>query len=89
LFPLSEFLPAGTKEKKSKITKHETLAFKADLLTDPSIKWFFEHRVKQYLHEITICDNIEEEWQNLTHILKQAATESVDFKNKQERKKKV
>jgi hypothetical protein len=58
-----------------------------EILRDPSIKWIFKCRVKQYLQEITISDNKEEEWQNLTYILKHAATESVGFKNKQKREK--
>ncbi|KAJ4440008.1 hypothetical protein ANN_08139 [Periplaneta americana] len=48
----------------------------------------FMKRIKEYLKKIKISDNIEEEWNNLTDILKRAAFESIGVKNiKQKRKR--
>jgi hypothetical protein len=41
------------------------------------------------LQQVKISSDIEEEWGNLTHILKQIATESISLRNKWHRKKSI
>jgi hypothetical protein len=62
------------------------MVFKIDLLTDPSIRWLFERRVSSLLQEVKISSDIEEEWRNLTFILKQAASESIGTRKRWHRK---
>jgi hypothetical protein len=49
--------------------------------------WLFKNRVSTLLQQVKISSDIEEEWGNLTYILKQAATESIGLRNKWHRKK--
>jgi hypothetical protein len=46
-----------------------------------------KNRVLTLLQQVKISSDIEEEWCNLTYILKQAASESISLKNKGHRNK--
>jgi hypothetical protein len=65
----------------------EDVIFKINLLRDPSIRWLFKNRVLTPLAQVKTSGDIEEEWGNLTYMLKQAATESIGLRNKWHRKK--
>jgi hypothetical protein len=73
--------------KRKQQTRNSDKIFKINLLRDPSITWLFKNRVLFLLQQVKISSNIEEEWGNFTYILKQAATESIDLRNKWHRKK--
>jgi hypothetical protein len=51
------------------------------------MRWLLKNRVLTSLQEVKISSDIEEEWGNLTYILKQAAAESIGLRNKWHRKK--
>jgi hypothetical protein len=61
---------------------YKELTFRVELLQDPSIKWLFEKRVNKLIEEIKEVNTIEEEWENIQKILRQAAKESLGMKKK-------
>jgi hypothetical protein len=66
--------------------QNSEMVFRIDLLRDPSIRWLFEHRISLLLQEVKISSDVEEEWRNLTFILKQAASESIGMRKRWHRK---
>jgi hypothetical protein len=66
---------------------YKELSFRVELLQDPSIKWLFERRVNKLIEEIKEAHTIEEEWENIQKILRQAANETFGMKKKWCRKK--
>ena len=63
------------------------LAYKVHLLNDPSIKWLYQKRMDA-INDITpVSDVVEEEWKNISDILKQVALESLGTKRKWQRKR--
>jgi hypothetical protein len=66
---------------------NKELRFRVDLLQDPSIKWLFERRVNKLIEVIKEANTIEEEWENIQKILRQAAKEILGMKKKWYRKK--
>jgi hypothetical protein len=61
---------------------NKELSFRVELLQDPSKKWLFERRVNKLIEEIKEVNTIEEEWENIQKILRQAAKESLGMKKK-------
>jgi hypothetical protein len=66
---------------------NKELRFRVDLLQAPSIKWLFERRVNKLIEVIKEANTIEEEWENIQKILRQAAKESLRMKKKWYREK--
>jgi hypothetical protein len=73
-------------QKKSGVLNKE-FSFRLELLQDASIKWLFERRVNKLIEEMKEANTIEEEWENIQKILRQAAKESLGMKKKWCRKK--
>jgi hypothetical protein len=53
-----------------------------ELLQDPSIKWLFERKANKMIEEIKEANTMEEKWENIRKILRQAAKESLGMKKK-------
>jgi hypothetical protein len=56
---------------------NKELSFRVPLLQNPSIKWLFERRVNKLVEEIKEANTIEEKWENIQKILRQAVKESL------------
>lgn len=76
-------------KRKNKQAENQNIqsTYKVHLLNDSSIKWLYQKRLDELNETTTVSEDVEEEWQNISDLLKRAASQSLGTKRKWHRKK--